>query len=135
VSSRDTAADTDTSFFHAGWNGADTFRFSFDGSGSDDGLTWTDPNGSSVGQWHHWAGTFNKDTNLVKIFKDGQMVASKVLTTGDLNIAKQVFIGGATDGAGGVTDGFAGLLDEVRIWGDLRTDPEHCRYLQSGHTR
>lgn len=64
-----------------------------------------------VGQWHHWAGTFDGVTRQLELFRDGESVATKDLSRSTWQADGPTTIGG--DMAGGR---FSGSLDEVRIW-------------------
>ena len=68
----------------------------------------------STGVWHHIAGTF--DGRQVRLYVDGQQVASQAGTSTNLSTtADPLYIG--TKGVGGTpTDHMNGLIDEVRIY-------------------
>jgi CshA-type fibril repeat protein len=118
----DSGADNNQSFLHAGWTSSTNFRFSFDENGGDgeQGLDYTDS--GSVGEWAHWAGSYDTATNTMKLYKNGVLVASKVYSPGDLNVGSGHLVIG--NGAIGASQGFNGLIDNVRIWNDVRSDDE-----------
>jgi VCBS repeat-containing protein len=116
LGARVSPGENSNNFLHAGWINS-TFRFSFNGTDSDSTLDYTD-SGGSIDVWAHWAGTYDVTSNLAKLYKDGQLVASKTFTN-DLNTTAALLIGGSQAG-----QNYNGLLDEVRIWNDVRTATE-----------
>ncbi len=64
-----------------------------------------------VGQWHHWAGTFNGATRELELFRNGVSVAALTVTRSSWSAAGPLGIGGNA-GSGR----FKGSIDEVRIW-------------------
>jgi len=117
LGARDVGDDGPNDFLHAGWTSSTNFRFSFNGTGSDSQIDYVDSDGSQDA-WAHWAGTYDATTNTGKLYKNGQLVASAKFEN-DLNTPAALLIGGSQAG-----QNYTGLLDEVRIWYDVRTADE-----------
>ena len=84
----------------------------------------TTANGSiAVNQWYHVVLSF--DGTTIKMYKDGQLVASRA---GTISFANQVqfLIGGGGDGPspGGIYGGFNGKIDDVGFWDRALTTNE-----------
>ena len=78
------------------------------------------PTGSLVaGRWDHFAGTY--DGTTMRIYQNGELVAEKEHSGGGgtIGISHRLFIG-SWPSAGN----FDGVIDEVRIWNDVRTQAE-----------
>lgn len=112
------AQGDDTSFLHLGYTNGTNMRFSFNATGSDNELNYTDT-GGSLDEWAHWAATYDATTNQAKLFKDGVVVGIQTFAND-------------FDGSGNLTLGYSGLssqyfdgnLNDVRIWNTVRTDDE-----------
>lgn len=79
--------------------------------------------------WHHWAGTFDPETKIQSIYRDGVMVASRTNSALSYGGFGTVELGRFGDGLsiGGVSRDsqyYKGLLDEVRVWKTARTGAE-----------
>lgn len=120
VLTQNDGASGNAHFFHAGWTSADTFRYSFNQSSGNFRIDYNDT--SDLGEWHHWAGTFDTATNAAVLFKDGEQVANKTFD-GDLLVAggTDLVIGRTASSSG---HHMSGEVDEVRIWNDVRTAEE-----------
>ena len=80
--------------------------------------------GVGLGEWHHYAVTFDASADAVIMYLDGVVVANSVLGgvfadtihdgTGDFTIGAQ----------GDVSNFFDGKIDDVRVWDDIRTPTE-----------
>lgn len=112
------SSDTSNSFFHAGWTTETNFRYSFEGSGSSNEINYTDT-GGSIGQWAHWAGSFDATSKLMKLYKNGQLIATKTISQ-NLSTDNPLIIGGSQTSGHEIN----AKIDEVRIWYDVRTDQE-----------
>ncbi len=69
-------------------------------------------NGVQVGQWTHWAGSYDAATHTMNLYEDGQLVGtatgpSSFTGTGSLVVGNDV---------SGGTNGFIGQMDEVRLF-------------------
>jgi len=101
-----------------------TFRFTAQNQvefslGSDVARTAGTYNGD-VGQWQHWAGTFNGATRQLQLFRNGVSVAV-------LDVTRSAWLARGPLGIGGNTGNgrFKGSVDEVRIWhGQVRDDSQ-----------
>ena len=68
--------------------------------------------------WHHWAGTFDPETKIQRIYRDGLPVGSRT------NLALNYVGFGALELGRFGTQYFAGQLDEFRVWKTARTGSE-----------
>ncbi len=71
------------------------------------------------GNWHHIAVTRTNSSNTISIFLDGVSVGSNSTFTGGTG---DLWIAGEDDG--GPLYYFNGVIDEVRIWNDIRSQQE-----------
>lgn len=70
-------------------------------------------------EWHHYAFTYEYDADLMKMYIDGTLVASKTLN------GKYAGTGETILGANRIgTENFGGGMDEFRIWNVVRTQEE-----------
>lgn len=113
------ASGTNTGL-HIGWRatvgGISEFTFGFGGND----LDFTNDT-TGVGEWIHWAVTYDVTTDIRKIYKDGDLVAQ------DVSALNANYTGSGTLSIGNSWVGssqFQGMLDDVRIWDDLRTGAE-----------
>jgi len=90
-----------------GWQ-VNTNKFNVSFYGND--LLWDDPAGTEVGEWHHWAITYDVSNNARVLYKDGVAVANDTATS--------AFLGAGTANIG---VNFNGQLDNFRIWHEART--------------
>lgn len=109
-------------FFSVLDNGG-TLRFFVDSTGQ--GLSasqadWTFTADSDT--WYHVAVTYDASEHSAELFIDNvSQGAGDVLETSIFNSSARTYVGTLSNGANGYWDG---LIDEVRIWGDIRTDQE-----------
>jgi len=62
--------------------------------------------------WHHWATTYDSNTNERKIYRDGSLIASDIAAS-DYSGSGEFYIAGKfTDGA----HYYSGHVDELRFW-------------------
>jgi len=99
---------------HMGYLADETFRFTFYGNEMD----YASAIGEDDTDWHHWAGTYDATTNERKLYKDGTWVKTDSPTDDYLG-NDQLFIGKYTSG-----DWFDGDIDEVRVWGTVRSESQ-----------
>ena len=76
--------------------------------------------GTDVGQWVHWAGTYDGTSNQRILYKNGAQVATDT-STGDYTGSGNLFVGNWTSGSWALFDG---KLDDMRLWSDVRTGTE-----------
>ncbi|AWB66037.1 hypothetical protein C2869_06105 [Saccharobesus litoralis] len=65
----------------------------------------------TVGQWQHYALTYDQPTQTVSLYLDGELVISQVNAANDSNV---YFVWGA--GNDRVSKMFNGQIDEIRVW-------------------
>ncbi len=86
-------------------------------------LTYTPPPSSPVaGSWQHFALVASQSGNVMKIFRNGQLVASKVGMTPFVQSAGRDLLIGSSGLLGG--SNYAGQMDEIRIWNVARSDAQ-----------
>ncbi len=118
-----TGNDLSWMFFY--WNNAGTKRLalstSANGSASENLEVAQTLNNDT---WYHVAVTWDASAGAAEFFVNGSSIGTD---TGSINslhdTAAPFIVGGRDDGTGG-TQTFDGLIDEVRAWDDIRTDPE-----------
>lgn len=96
-------------------------RFFFDGSS---GGSINFSAGINDGAWHHLAAT--NDNGTTSVYVDGDLVGTQTETVGLATIAtltRPITIGALSPGSGPGSF-FEGLIDDVRVWDDVRTDSE-----------
>ncbi|MDX1952661.1 MAG: carboxypeptidase regulatory-like domain-containing protein [Verrucomicrobiota bacterium] len=86
----------------------------------------TDSTSFPVGRWVHIAGTY--DGNVMRLFRDGQLVAENA-RTGAIGTTSQPLRIGRADAGSNAPDFFPGLIDEVRIWNIGRSEEELQRTM------
>ncbi len=107
------SAEDNTSYLHFGHTSGTNMRFSFNQTGNDNELNYTDT--GSVGEWVHWAATYDADSNVARIYRNGELVASGTFADdfdgdGDFHM-----------GYSGYDDQyFNGALNDVRVWNTAR---------------
>jgi len=96
---------------------------------SDKGFGYvTDNNVVATGAWHHVAVSHDSSEKLMVIYIDGSSVnVTKDLDetgSGGVGNTDAPFYIGADPATGSYVWGFDGLIDEVRVWSDIRTSTE-----------
>lgn len=134
---RDSTANTDLAltshdgtsgnqhFFHAGYLDGNTFRYSFNQASGNYRIDYTDttgPNGNGTDVWNHWAGTYDAESNVARLYLNGELVVTEVFD-GDFLGTASLFIA-STDPAQSTGHYFDGKLDNVRVWDGVRTGEE-----------
>lgn len=108
---------------HAGFVSGNQFSFDFKG----DALT-TDESFADT-DWHHWAVLYDPDliadSDDRKIYRDGVLLKSDDPASGFTG-SSYLKIGQAFD-----TQFFGGIVDEVRVWDDVRTEGEITTFINS----
>nr|CAM76811.1 HEMAGGLUTININ/HEMOLYSIN-RELATED PROTEIN [Magnetospirillum gryphiswaldense MSR-1] len=97
-----------------GYSAGNIFTYSF----YDIDMNYADST-SNVGEWAHWAGTYDAVTNTRILYKNGVEVARDV-TSGDYTGSGSLLVG-TTNWADNC---FNGQVDNIRIWSDVRTADE-----------
>lgn len=80
-----------------------------------------------VGAWVHLAVTCDISVPAVKMYKNGVEIATTVVNataTSIFDSTSNFQIGAYQNAAGTADDLFDGLVDDVRVWSDVRTDNE-----------
>ncbi|MDR4985127.1 LamG domain-containing protein [Bacillus cereus] len=75
-------------------------------------------------KWHHYVASYDHLTGL-KIYVDGNLVASNTTNLGPLPTVTNKIVLGATETGG---EAYSGLLDDVRVY-DLSLTPDEVRQL------
>ncbi|MGN7614069.1 LamG-like jellyroll fold domain-containing protein [Magnetococcales bacterium HHB-1] len=89
------------------------------GSGADETLIYS--TGLSSDTWYHIAATRNSSTNEGKVYIDGSLVGTQSFTNlPDGGGDGQFYLGHIPTGG----EHFDGMMDEIRVWNDVRTDQE-----------
>ena len=86
------------------------------GSYSGHSVNWT----PETDVWYHVAATYNAGT--VKLYVDGDQVGSDGSVSSSIYDGASDFIVGSQEG--GTSAFFDGLIDDVRVWSDVRTEAE-----------
>lgn len=97
---------------HIGFREDNKFTFAFWGDDIDTAAGYDDT------AWHHWAVTYDETTGAKKIYRDGILVKTGT-ANGSYTGNGTLFIGKRFDGYN-----FKGELDELRIWGEARTEKQ-----------
>ena len=85
----------------------------------------TEPETVPVGEWRHYAVTYNGES--VKLYLDGKLI-SEASQDGDLGVETDLYIGGEKGSSGF----FTGVLDSLRISNIARSDSEIGRVAAVG---
>lgn len=108
------------------WDRSGDYKIGF--SMSDNGLTganrndfFSDALSISTGEWHHIAITFDASASTASFYLNGTAVGTD---TGSLTSIHSGSAGVYVGSEDGVSNAFDGLLDEVRIWDDIRSTSE-----------
>ena len=89
----------------------------------------TSPNVLEKNRWYHVALTFDDPANLMKLYIDGNLVASRGSITSSFVGSENLYIGSHFNGS--PVSFFNGNIDEVRIWNLVRSDAEIAAYMNS----
>jgi len=110
--------------------GTDRIFFANSSDGVDNGTTATVDFASNlvIGTWYHIAMTFDASAGQIELFLYGTSVTTGAGAATSTFDSTAVFNLGADSGA---TTFFDGLLDEVRIWDDIRSGAEISANYQS----
>ncbi|MBX3744105.1 MAG: hypothetical protein KF833_02245 [Verrucomicrobiae bacterium] len=98
---------------HFGFRDNNRFTFAFWGNDLDQPVPFTGTG------WHHWAGTYDIETGLRRLYLDGQLVAQDATTNAFVGVSP--FRLGRRPAGGHY---FEGGLDEVRVWSVARSQTE-----------
>lgn len=79
---------------------------------------------SSLNQWHHVAGTY--DGSTISLYINGALIGSTSVSGGITSSLEPLVIGSESFFGGRYFDG---KIDEVRIWGDARSQAEIQAYM------
>ena len=106
----------------------DTLEFAWSGEGPTENTLTSNAaivDAGSVGKWVHVAVTFTAATPTGVLYKNAASVASTVSgTQTSINNNAEPYAIGATNITGTPASFFDGLMDEVRVWNDVRTGAE-----------
>ncbi|TDC59715.1 hypothetical protein E1258_17000 [Micromonospora sp. KC207] len=98
---------------HVGFRATNTFTLAFWGNDLDTTGSYDDL------EWHHWAAVFNRATNEQILYRDGTEVGRRTVTT------PYAGVGNLRLGFSPANGSRANVrLDEVRVWGRVRTPSE-----------
>ena len=92
----------------------------------------------STGSWQHMAVTYDASGGSAKWYKDGSYLSGEDDSglPNSINDNDTRLLIGALDNSASATDFFDGIIDEVRIWNDIRTATEisdnYLRELNGG---
>ena len=88
-------------------------------------------------QWHHIAGTFSQSTGLMKLYIDGDSVASSTFNSAINANTDSIYVGGIAD-VGFASGRFSGQIDCIKIWKDVARTTSEIRSRMyrnfTGHT-
>ena len=74
----------------------------------------------TAGKWTHVACTWDASENALQVYIDGKLVLTGTDTTTDKTGAASIRIGRKDDGS----QEYDGYMDEIRLWEDIRTEPQ-----------
>lgn len=103
---------------------------------SDDGdatetQSWVITEEISTGTWNRWAVTWDASASTYKFYKDGSLLGTKTGTMTAIHDNAGIFHIGAEENSGGSkANFFDGLMDDVRVWNDVRTVTELSNHNQ-----
>lgn len=84
----------------------------------------TDATSFPANAWVHVAVTYNASTGAMRLYRDGNLVASATVATGSYT-GGNTFIGAWSNNGTAATEAYlGGKIDEVRIWNVVRTQSE-----------
>lgn len=109
-------------------NTSNKLFFSFSSDGGNSNVAGTSSDSTSLftaGVWHHVAVTLDASASSMELYVDGVNVADTESgsITSIYNSNNDFFVG-SRKANGTYTDFFDGLIDEVRVWNDIRTSGE-----------
>jgi hypothetical protein len=102
-----------------------TIRAAVSSDGSDEDAVDTTDTFTGTSVWQHFAFTWDASASQFEIYVDG--AANKSGTgslTGVHDNASRLGVGGLDQGSDTPTSPLDGLIDEVRVWSDIRTGTE-----------
>ena len=87
--------------------------------------TWDVSNDVSTGTWLRWHITWDSSASTAKFYKNGVLLGTKVGSLTAIHDNASVFyVGADKNNAGNVANFYDGLIDDVRVWNDVRTASE-----------
>ena len=102
-----------------------TFNFSPNGTGASQENLYSDVVNFTTGVWYHIAVTFDASTSTAIFYIDGSSVNSDTgSATSIYNGTAPFVVGARLNNGSSVIKFFDGLIDEVRVWNDIRTTSE-----------
>ena len=99
---------TNNNPFRVGFDERNCFFVSFEGQT----YRSLDTYNVDIGQWHHWAGTYDRIAKAARIYRDGALSFEVTNLNVVVNLTGPFQIG----------RGFAGRIDEVRLWHAVARD-------------
>ncbi len=102
-------------------------KFAFDlGTNSTSPGLFTTSDAYSDTNWHHWAATFDPESKIQAIYRDGVQIAAQTNAALTYSGFGQVELGrfGCGTNIQGTNQFFGGALDEFRVWKTVRTGAE-----------
>lgn len=106
---------------HVGYRDTGVFWYDFHSTGFDNGDTSFDT------EWHHWVGTYNMDTGVQSLYKNGEFVKSIEHPSPYLGHG-ELWIGYVSWG------GFSGYIDELRFYNRVLSVAEIKELAGNGDT-
>lgn len=86
--------------------------------------------------WARWQVSYKASTGTVKFYRSGVPLATRTLTTTSIYDSTANFVLGANqDDSGSYENFYDGLMDDARVWNDVRTDSEfltQCNKVLTG---
>ncbi len=90
--------------------------------GADSYMTTTET--IALSEWTHIAAAFNSATQTGEIYINGIAKATDNTASAITTATSDVYIGARGDGAGGCSYPYHGLIDEVRVWHEVRSEAD-----------
>lgn len=83
----------------------------------------------TIGWWDRWAVSWEDTTSTAKFYRNGSLIDTKTGTLTSINNnASQLAIGADFSSSGAAQNFYDGLMDDVRVWNDVRTPSELLIY-------